>query len=89
MKAEAGPTDMTSADELTKRLEKLKQAIHERQLEESEIELIELQLERLTDLVASSPSARPSLRDLKGLGKEVWRSVDIDEYLREERRSWR
>ena len=29
-----------------------------------------------------------SLRDLKGLGKEIWKGVDIDEYIKNERESW-
>jgi predicted DNA-binding antitoxin AbrB/MazE fold protein len=29
-----------------------------------------------------------SMRDLVGLGKEVWEGVDAQEYVREERRSW-
>jgi hypothetical protein len=26
--------------------------------------------------------------ELRGLGKELWRSVDVDQYLEEERNSW-
>ena len=29
-----------------------------------------------------------SIKELKGLGKELWRSVDVDKYLEEERNSW-
>jgi hypothetical protein len=29
-----------------------------------------------------------SIMELKGLGKESWRSIDVDEYLRQERASW-
>jgi hypothetical protein len=29
-----------------------------------------------------------SLLDLEGLGQDVWRGVDVDEYLRQERSSW-
>lgn len=29
-----------------------------------------------------------SLMELEGLGQEVWRGVDVDEYLRRERTSW-
>jgi hypothetical protein len=31
---------------------------------------------------------RRSLLELQGLGKGVWRSLDVDEYLRQERSSW-
>ena len=26
--------------------------------------------------------------ELRGLGKELWRSIDVDQYLEEERNSW-
>lgn len=29
-----------------------------------------------------------SILELRGLGKELWRSVDVDEYIRGERNSW-
>ncbi|HEY9204806.1 MAG TPA: AbrB/MazE/SpoVT family DNA-binding domain-containing protein [Candidatus Methanoperedens sp.] len=29
-----------------------------------------------------------SLKDLKGLGKEMWKDVDVEEYIRKERESW-
>ena len=31
---------------------------------------------------------RRSLLELQGLGKGIWRDVDVDEYLRRERSSW-
>ena len=29
-----------------------------------------------------------SIMELQGLGKELWRAIDVDEYLRQERASW-
>jgi AbrB family looped-hinge helix DNA binding protein len=29
-----------------------------------------------------------SIKDLKGLGKEIWKGVDIEEYIKTERESW-
>ncbi len=29
-----------------------------------------------------------SLRDLKGLGKEIWKGIDVEEYIKKERESW-
>jgi len=29
-----------------------------------------------------------SLKNLKGLGKEIWKDTDIDEYINKERESW-
>lgn len=31
---------------------------------------------------------RLDFRDAAGLGKEVWRSVDLDAYIQQERASW-
>ncbi len=31
---------------------------------------------------------RHSILELKGLGKEIWKSVDAQEYVKEERGSW-
>ena len=36
----------------------------------------------------ASTAARPSLLELRGLGKEVWAGVDVKDYLRQERDSW-
>jgi hypothetical protein len=30
-----------------------------------------------------------SIMELQGLGKELWRAIDVDEYLKRERDSWR
>jgi hypothetical protein len=32
---------------------------------------------------------RRDILELDGLGMELWRSIDVDEYLRKERDSWR
>lgn len=29
-----------------------------------------------------------SIKSLKGLGKEIWKGVDIEEYIKRERESW-
>ncbi len=46
-------------------------------------------LQDLTGIVQKSnigeTSSRPSLMDLQGLGKELWRGVDVDAYINEER----
>lgn len=31
---------------------------------------------------------RRSILELRGLGKEIWSKINIDEYLRQERTSW-
>ena len=34
------------------------------------------------------PRKSISLRDLKGLGKEIWKNVDVEDYIKKERDSW-
>ncbi len=29
-----------------------------------------------------------SLKNLKGLGKDIWKDIDVDEYIKKERESW-
>jgi len=29
-----------------------------------------------------------SIKELRGLGKELWRSIDVEKYIEEERNSW-
>lgn len=29
-----------------------------------------------------------SLKNLKGLGREIWKNIDVEEYIKEERESW-
>lgn len=51
--------------------------------------------ERLLDDLAVSihkgTADRPkkhSIKELRGLGKELWRSIDVEKYIEEERNSW-
>ena len=80
---------MKSTEELTRQLDELKQALLKRELNTHEVEEIEAELERLEHIISPAEGKRRSLRGLKGVGKELWRSIDVDAYLREERRSWR
>jgi len=50
-------------------------------------EQIEL-LESLLSLLKSTIVEKHSLRELKGLGKSMWRKVDVEKYLRKERDNW-
>ena len=47
-------------------------------------------LEELAALVRQQYAARPKHRitEFKGLGKEVWRKIDVEKYIEEERNSW-
>lgn len=39
-------------------------------------------------LAGDSAKGRYDVMDLEGLGAEVWRSIDVDAYLKGERDSW-
>jgi hypothetical protein len=39
-------------------------------------------------LQASQPQLRHKARDFRGVGKDTWKNVDVEEYLRQERASW-
>lgn len=47
-------------------------------------------LEELAALVRRQITARPrrSILELQGLGKEIWRGIDAQEYVDRERASW-
>ncbi len=34
------------------------------------------------------PGRKHSLLELEGLGKEMWKNVDVDDFIEEERNSW-
>jgi hypothetical protein len=43
----------------------------------------------LADLIPLlAARGKHSILELKGLGKEYWRSIDVEEYIRQERDSW-
>lgn len=48
-------------------------------------------LEDLVALVRRQTKARPhhSIMEFKGLGKEIWEGIDAQEYVKQERESWR
>lgn len=47
-------------------------------------------LEDLSVMLRKGITRKPKHRitELKGLGKEVWEGIDVDEYIRQERDSW-
>ena len=45
---------------------------------------------RMVYMLRWSPVSKKSNRitDLKGLGKEIWKNVDVEEYIKKERETW-
>jgi len=38
--------------------------------------------------VKNAHRPRHSIKELRGLGKELWRSIDVEKYIEEEHNSW-
>jgi len=45
-------------------------------------------VEELAQHAARKNSEAHSIMELKGLGKEIWKGIDADEYVAKERDSW-
>ncbi|MBA2287735.1 MAG: hypothetical protein H0W02_19860 [Ktedonobacteraceae bacterium] len=47
-------------------------------------------LKDLMDMLKGSLATKPShsILELRGLGKEIWEGIDVDQYLEDERNSW-
>jgi len=47
-------------------------------------------LKTLSNFIQHEVAAKPSrsILELKGLGKECWRKIDIEQYIDQERNSW-
>lgn len=51
-------------------------------------ELLKLSEQLTIQAVNKGPQKSRSLRELRGLGKEVWGDIDPDDYVAKERDSW-
>ena len=40
------------------------------------------------DFVLAHKAEKLDIRGLRGLGKEIWKGLDVEEYIRKERESW-
>jgi hypothetical protein len=54
---------------------------------EEQLSLIEIITGRLKKRI-SKKKIKHSILELEGLGAEIWKGIDIKEYLRKERESW-
>ncbi len=62
-------------------------------LKRAEDELTQEQQQRLSEVLSQhagrkNGDRRYTITDLKGLGKDIWKGVDADEYVAKERDSW-
>ena len=51
------------------------------------LQLLQELLGTISNDVVETGSKR-SIFELKGVGAEMWREIDVDEYIRQERASW-
>jgi hypothetical protein len=45
-------------------------------------------IKALIDMMPGSPIKKRSLRELRGLGKEIWAGVDAQVYINQQRDEW-
>jgi dihydroneopterin aldolase len=64
-------------------LEQAKNLTHEEQLK-----LVEDLSSLIRQQVIMTPKPKRSILELRGLGKEIWRGIDAQEYVNQERDSW-
>ena len=76
-------------ERMVRALDAIKRAVLQRKLTETDLVEARDALEGLRAIVARSGEKTHSILELEGLGKEYWRSIDVEKYLKEERESWR
>jgi hypothetical protein len=70
------------------RLDALKRAVEGSDIPEDVLERVYGELNRIDDLFPPEVKTH-SILELEGLGAHIWRDIDVDEYIRNERESWR
>ncbi len=73
-----------------KEVEKLGTPLRNSTLREIRKMKVEEQIKLMEELILMLKKGvkRRSVRELKGLGREVWRGVNVEEYIEGERSSW-
>jgi len=70
----------------TAEYEQIAQMARELELNER-LKLLQELLGTITSDVVEKPAKR-SIFEIRGVGAEMWRQIDVDEYIRQERASW-
>ena len=58
------------------------------ELEELRVRMAEASPKLLAQTADGTPGATRSIMEAKGLGKDFWRLMDVDAYIKRERESW-
>jgi hypothetical protein len=80
---------MTTAEEISRELDAVKSALKKRKLSDAELEELASDLARIREHVEQRPERRYTILEWWGVGKNFWAEMDVDEYIRKERESWR
>jgi hypothetical protein len=70
-------------------LDAIKRALLKRKLNQEDLAEAAVVIEALRAIVARSGERTHGIKEIKGLGKEMWEGVDVHDYIRKERESWR
>ena len=55
---------------------------------DEQLQLIEDLIQNIRQTCKIEAKPRHCIMEIKGLGKEVWQAIDVDQYIAEERASW-
>ena len=81
---------VTTADELTSRVQRLRDVLQKKDLSPSALDKLDKEINQVEETLEAQPDKpRRSLRELEGLGAEMWQSIDVEAYIENERNSWR
>ena len=80
---------MTTQEDLVRKIRTIESFLRQKNLSQSELDEVMARMDAVEEAVASQGKRTSTIMELQGLGKEIWQDIDVDEYVREERRSWR
>jgi len=55
---------------------------------EEQLSLIEIISARLKNTINGKQKTKHRVMELEGLGAQLWKSIDVQDYVNEERKSW-
>ena len=81
---------MTTADDLRREIAEILEALKQRELSTEDLDRMSADLKAIEVRLKTRPvKGRRSILELDGLGMDLWRSIDVEAYIRRERDSWR
>jgi endonuclease III len=81
---------MTTEAGVRRQIDDLQEVLRRKVLTPEKLEKLRHDVKAIAETLKNKPDrSMHSLMELKGLGKELWRSIDVEAYLKQERDSWR